>query len=340
MNTPQSWVSIWTGVRNATPFPDWGNVLFRSNEISRNPVIVSSCTRAPKLGWVMHGFGENLSYSLESTLVNCLPEELRGDREGYASPFLCPTFYEMLKLLEIWSVADFVSQMRAPESGEDSDSGLSPFSKLCGELATCDSNLGWVAIMEAQAQARELLDLHRSRFERFGEELVFATMLGFLIDELLARTAVPNGMGFGYRFTLAVLSALQAKLPSLRDPVKRMGVDIDQFEHVIHSLITNCQGFNDPAAPRQALEHGWRRLAEGAADQLRRVGFACRKLKQLNEEEANLVFSASNAIWRWIFFLEQRVAFEGLSPSLAPTTRVARVTWCCAGYAVRVELLR
>src|SRR5438128_1682887 len=49
-------------------------------------------------------------------------------------------------------------------------------------------------------------------------------------------------------------------------------------------------------------------LAEGAADQLRRVGFACRKLKQLNEEEANLVFSASNAIWRWIFFLEQRVA--------------------------------
>src|SRR5215831_13818255 len=41
-------------------------------------------------------------------------------------------------------------------------------------------------------------------------------MLGFLIDELLSKNAVPNGMGFWYRYTKAVLAALVDKVPNLR----------------------------------------------------------------------------------------------------------------------------
>jgi hypothetical protein len=48
------------------------------------------------------------------------------------------------------------------------------------------------------------------------------------------------------------------------------------------------------------------------ADQLRTLGFSLRKRGQLSDEETDLVFSASNAIWRWVFFLEHRDLYEGL----------------------------
>lgn len=270
-------------------------------------------------GWVMHGYGEHLTYSLEHTLLNCLHEQLRGDSSMSAKSYQCPTFYTVLKTMEIWSVADFVIGMRGGEEGANEERRLAPFSLLFEALSRNEGGMPWKLLMDAEADTRELLDANRPGFEPFGEEVLFGTMLGFLIDELVARSAVPNGMGHSYAFVFSALSVLKTKMAGLRKKLKKNGSEPEELERIIDGLVEQSAKHKKSSrgAPGQLVDENWRRLAVKLADELRSLGFEFRKRGQMDDEEADLVFSASNAIWRWVFFLEQRDGFDGLSPSLS-----------------------
>jgi hypothetical protein len=162
--------------------------------------------------------------------------------------------------------------------------------------------------------------MSRRRFEKFGDELLFGTMLGFLIDELVLRSAVPNGMGHWYTFLFAALSALKSGFAALRGRLEKLGSAPDELECILDSLITESGRYRN-ARPRVAAEHrdeSFQRRAEKLADQLRRLGFESRARQDMDEREADLVFTASNAIWRWVFFLEQRDVFGALPPKPKP----------------------
>ena len=160
--------------------------------------------------------------------------------------------------------------------------------------------------------AGKLLAQHRAEFDEQGSALIFATMLGFLIDELVARYDVKNGMGFWYRFAFAALSGLGDRLPALKQRMRSLRIDVDALQSGVESLAQECNRFGGQAGSRQVADQDWKRRAEATADQLRSLGFKLRQEGRLNNEEADSVFSASNAIWRWVFFLEQRSSYEEL----------------------------
>ena len=184
--------------------------------------------------WIMHGYGDRLPYSLKTTLVNCLLEQLRGNRRGIEKVYHCPSFYSALKSLEIWSVADFVIGMRADPEAEGRGPNT-PASLLLDSLSEDDDTLTWDRIVEVEAVTRQLLTEHQQEFQPFGAELVFGTMLGFLIDELAVRTAAPNGVGHDYGFASSALSVLKSNLPALTDTFLKTGAAPDIHEDVLGS---------------------------------------------------------------------------------------------------------
>src|SRR5205823_6472782 len=114
------------------------------------------------------------------------------------------------------------------------------------------------------------------------------------------------------------LTVLKTRFAGLRKKLKKNGSEPNQLERIIDCLIEDTAKYKDSCrgAPGQSVDENWRWMAVTLADELRSLGFECRKRGQMDAEEADLVFTASNAIWRWLFFLEQRDGFEGLSPSL------------------------
>jgi hypothetical protein len=281
--------------------------------------------------WVMHGYGETLTYSLEHTLSNCLIEPLRGDARRYVMSYLSPSFYGALKRIEIWSVTDFALSVQSGVAAAAAESDVAPSAILIEAIAEHGFDVPLQAFMDAQDKAQTLLDKGRPQFENFGDGLLFGTMLGLLLDELILRTAIPNGMGHCYAYAHAALSALKDGFSPLRKRLTSMRFDPEDLERKLGSLIETAAQFQKGEDTRreQAADENWRRSAAAAADALRTFAFDCRTKRGIDEKEADLVFTAANAIWRWLFFLEQRESFSVLTPSLSPQyrTRVIEHVW-------------
>lgn len=237
---------------------------------------------------IARGVGERLTYAMDETLRNCLRPGLRLDgRHSLASIHHGP-FQELLRELEIWSTGDFVLAL-AGNGG--SDDRLVPFEHLAASIG---EQLDDERITEIRSSVAALLRTHRRATRRVGDGGAFAVMLGFLLDELIARSAVPNGVGFWFTYAQAVLTALLSRLPGLWDRILRLGIDAGRLTAHVEQLLTDCTPDRSPNPS-----------AEETAESLRDIGFALRRQGELSDDDADCVFTASNTIWRWLFFLER-----------------------------------
>ena len=267
------------------------------------------------LGWMIGGYGATLGYSLETTLTNCLREPVRWARRGRCKSYLYPDFNSTLKGLEIWSVVDALDQLASPGKQHDEpDPAEALLSAVGGDGAMPASSL---PLARAYSQAR--LDRSVARNAE-GELSLFMVMLGFLVDELLARIAAPNGMGFGYRGTAAQLEALLSEFDGIFVPARMLRADADGLRARLDSLVKDCRAF-ESTSEKQAAEDDWISQCRQTADRLRDFGFSGRASRTLGDAHADLVFSASNQLWRWIFFLDQRQAIDDLHPSPSAKAR-------------------
>ena len=266
----------------------------RSDELERQfsePGDGYAMYRATCLGWTARGLAETLLFSIDETLRNCLREEVRTDGNQRLSAFRTPAVDALLTRYEVASVANAVAGATGRSRTINAVAAIETLTTLVDDTGTADHN----ALLGADEQINELLEQGRSASRQVGKAPLVLMMLGFLIDELVARSTVGNGMGFSYSFTKAVLAALTDRLPRLRDDLATVDRDVDGLVADLHQL-ANTSATDGPAP--EGLER--------TADRLRDIGFVLRRHHKLGDDDGNAIFTASNALWRWSFFLEQR----------------------------------
>ncbi|MET9133591.1 hypothetical protein [Streptomyces antibioticus] len=234
-----------------------------------------------------HGVGERLTYAMDETLRNCLRPGLRRDGRGRVAAIHHELFRGMLQDLEVWSTGDFILALTGNDGPDDR---LAPFERLAASIG---AQLHERQIKEIRSSVAALFRAHRSAARRAGEGAVFAVMLGFLLDELIARSSVPNGAGFWFTFAQDALTALLSRLPGLRERIVRLGIDADGLTRDVEQLLAGCSPDCSPGPS-----------AERAAETLRYIGFTLRRPGDPSDD-ADYVFIASNMIWRWVYFLER-----------------------------------
>jgi hypothetical protein len=269
--------------------------------------------------WTGTGWGRQLLFSIQGTLKNCLRDELQSDDPEHLIARRCEFFYQALRTIEISSVAEFVLR-RVYHITQDLDEAFDePFNLLLPQKVNLVQPLDLNILKEAETKASELLKMHRERFQPEGEQLLVATMLGFLIDELVARAQVPNGMEFWYRSVAAELDRLIDNFNKVAKRLKDVGFDAKQVAHALPGLLADARYFADVSNPRQGFDQAWLRNTEATAEQLRTAGLRARKRGHLGDDYANMVFVTSNELRRWVFFIEQRQIFaQGNLPCKLP----------------------
>jgi hypothetical protein len=268
-----------------------------------------------RLGWTTHGYGAALNYSLEATLLNCLREPIRWAQHGSCKSYLYPEFDATLKELEVWSTVDAVDQLLMPDNQRD---GPDPAEALLSAL-TGDGGMPASSLPMARGRSQERFGRSGAR-NADGELSVFIVMLGFLIDELLARLAAPNGMGFGYLATAAQLQALLKEFDGIFLPSRITREGADELRERLEGFLNDCKTFATGPA-KQAADGNWTMRCRQTADRLRDFGFQGGASRTLDAMQAELVFLTSNVLWRWTFFLDQREAIANLHPSLSTSIR-------------------
>lgn len=225
----------------------------------------------------VRGIGEALTYSLEQTLVTCVHDDYREDAGGSVRAYRCPRFDRVLKEFEIWSVAD-AAQNRGDGGSLDGLAGL-------GE------EVDWSSLARVGGETRRRLERVREEpDEQPADLLVFLSVVGFLVDELLARAYVRNGMRFAPELTAAALAHVGESAAALGG----LGVDVDGLVESVSSLERACAFGAVPDIE----------LAERTAERLREIGWQLRRRHPARVPEADSVFTAANWIWRWLFHAE------------------------------------
>ena len=259
-----------------------------------------------RLGWVSYGIGEALTFSLEETLRNCLKDDIREDDWNALSAHRCPAFERALKQLEFWSVRDVVLGLSGSYRDGNEAEALAPFDALANLIDGAAHGVDLAAVVEIGEQAADLLRRHQSAFAHAGQEVFFGTMLGFLIDELVARSTVPNGMNFWYAQTEGTLTAMRERIPEIREIIESIGTNPDELTTALDTLTADCRAVIDAPNAVRVPDERWRDTIEHLADRLRTLGHTLRVRRRSDEASANLVFVTSNTLWRWLFFDEHR----------------------------------
>ncbi|MFC5007466.1 hypothetical protein ACFPIJ_57865 [Dactylosporangium cerinum] len=291
-----------------------------------------------RLGWVSHGVGNALTFSLPDTLRNCLRDEAREDGWSTLTAYRCPPFVDALRRLEFWSVADFAARL-AGRHGLAEEAAEAPIDALAALVDDASDGIDLTAVRRLADDADALLAEHRPTYAQAGEAFAFAAVLGVLLDQLTARITVPNGMNFWYPLTEAALTATRQFLPRLRDLVESAGTDHDRLTSALDELAADCRAYLDAPNARHEPGPAWRDLTEATADHLRALGFAMRRHRRDDVKNADTVFTASNALWRWVFFHDHRRLrpdLEGLGLTRADRDRAAGVVlrWLHRPWAV------
>lgn len=235
---------------------------------------------------IAHGVGEQLTYAMDETLRNCLRPGLRLDGRDRVASIHHEPFRDMLQDLEVWSTGDFLLALTGNDGAHDR---LVPFERLAASIG---EQLDEERITEIRSSVAALLRAHRRATRKAGEGGAFAVILGFLLDELIARSSVPNGAGFWFTYTQAVLTALLSRIPGLRERIVRLGIDADGLTRHVEQLLADCSPERSPDPS-----------AERTAETLRHIGFSLRRQGELSDD-VDCVFTASSTIWRWLYFLE------------------------------------
>ncbi len=257
------------------------------------------------------GWGIEILFSVDGTLVNCLKEEFQFDNDHLQDGYFSPYLFRSLKALEILSVFEFLVSEQISVSHERYEAAqlFNLLASLCQSQQTIP-NASVLEKLERDAQ-NLMLRIRTKTGDMGGKDAVVAIMLGFLIDELVSRLYVPNGMGFWYRSMEAVLVAISQNYHALRSTITSAGIDADELEKDINITLLECLQVDDTdTATQQVWERKWIRKTETIAEKFRHIGFTARQGKVLKDEDVTLFFTIANELWRWVYFLEHREVSE------------------------------
>jgi hypothetical protein len=211
-----------------------------------------------------------------------------------------------INFLEIWSIGNLALALTDSGGNRDEAKSFAPFDALADVVSGVVDEAKLTAIRQIGEQAADLLHTNQSAFPNIAEALFFVTVLGYLVDELVARITVPNGMNFWYAFTEACLIAMRERLPEIQDIIELIALNSDDLYAALDELASDCREFIDAPDPKRPPEKRWTVATEHIADCLRTLGFELRARRGSDESSADIVFSTSNALWRWLFFYEHR----------------------------------
>jgi hypothetical protein len=242
------------------------------------------------------GFGDALYFTLDGTLRNCLREELRVDPEGRVPQYRSDVFRKGIKLIEIWSVAEFALGLLGPRPVAENNA--CPFTTIRRQIKS-GNVVAAEAITEATAIAQDYLSRFRAGRHDLSRQLATATMLGFLIDEMVSRCMIQNAMYFQYSATHQILADTSDAISSVSNKVQ----GAEALRTSIQDLELFCGSFLRDTCDTQAYDLGWCTRATAVAEQLRREA---RLLRTTSTDLSDRLYSGVNAIYRWTFFLEQR----------------------------------
>jgi hypothetical protein len=239
------------------------------------------------------GSGLSLLFGIDGTLRNWLVEQYRGaEVRGYRSESLAST----LKLAEIYSVVRFVADP-AVQTLADPFVALQPFADTVDSVIPTDVLERTSAVTEA-----ELERLRSTGFDDRG--LVAAIGLGYLLDALAGRVAVPNGMQFYYAWddlSPDIIEPLREVLVTLAPstPARDQLLDVwPEMEVVVQRLRQHLDDESVGADHDGDLRDSLPRLG----DLLRQTGFELRARKA-DERIVSGLHAIGNAFWCWHFFL-------------------------------------
>lgn len=252
-------------------------------------------------GWVIQGLSNELLYSVEGTLRNCLVDGLNQDDRGREVAYHSNGFHETLRTLEILSVFEFLLAHKFSE--KDKSDLARPFDLLTGgesDTSTIERSCMIAAVDSASHQ------MAKTRHMIEGEDSLVSLMLGFLIDELVCRLSVPNGMHFCYEITQHALTALISRSSDICSTLASRGEDVSDLFEQLAFFLDECNKFGTQSAEEQVPTDHWCAKAIETADSLRRLGFESRRHRLLGENDTQFLFTVANELWRWIFFLRHR----------------------------------
>jgi hypothetical protein len=259
------------------------------------------------------GSGLALIFGVDGTMRNWLHEPLRGDVvSAYGSELLEST----LKRSEIYSVARFVA-------GWADEDQFDPYAELQTFTDASASVIPARVLERISAATGVEIERLRSR-DIDGNKLAASVALGFLLDALAGRVAVPNGMQFFYAWDdLApdVVAGIERALVEFtpptrsRDELLAAKPELERASRLVEEHLGN------DSLPPDA-DHDLSPSLPRLGDLLRRAGFELRECG-VDERLIQGLHAVGNAFWCWHFFLEDLQRWPP-KPTLAPSSYQAR----------------
>jgi hypothetical protein len=251
------------------------------------------------------GWGIELLYSVEGTLRKVMHPVIRSRPEGSIAAYEYSPFAALLNQMEVLSVVELVTLL----AGAGDTAFLDRIIAILDQ-APADGEILASAVLHAHAVANS--DEH-PRHQGDGEVSFTAVALSFLIDELVCRTRIPNGMNFWYEEASLVCHALAEALPDLAGYLGHP--ERENLQRVLPILAAEAERLN-ASDTEQTPDAEWMANTRRVADIIRSAAYEGRRrrFRKLPDGPATLMFTAANTLWRWSFFLEHRA---GLRDGLA-----------------------
>jgi hypothetical protein len=243
------------------------------------------------------GLGIELLYSVEGTLRNVMHPVIRSRANGLVAAYEYAPLVSLLNRMEVLSVAEFGPLL----TGTSDTAFLDHIIAMLGNV-TAEGEIGASAVLHAHDVATS--DDHPRHPAVDGEVAFTAVALSFLVDELVCRTRIPNGMNFWYREVSVVCHALAKALPEIPD---YLGAKYEELQRVLPILATEAERLN-ATETEQTPDAEWMANTRALADIIRSAAYEGRRrwFHKLPDALATLMFTAANVLWRWSFFLEHR----------------------------------
>ena len=244
--------------------------------------------------WILFlGSGYSLLFSLDGTLRNWLRESLQGEQvKGYNSTLLNST----LELAEIWSILNFVNANHQEE--------FNPFEKLVNLVSSNESGINASEIeLIHNATSQSLESLKESNLK--GEKIISALSLGYLLDALVGRVTVPNGMQFSYQQNALSFINLEDMFNAIKD-FGNPSLLREQFlssQAEMEDFQKRIKGHLNQADISPTVDYEIKEKLPIYGDLFRQIGF------ELADQGGDILLievvqELGNSFWKWNFFLE------------------------------------
>jgi hypothetical protein len=257
------------------------------------------------------GFGNEILFNVEGTLRNCLKRELYAEDDGRQPVWLSAVSSQLHSLAEVASVAEFVLCMEYGEGSTAVSDSLNQFAELAPNPPVIEG-----AEMLALRQSI-LRSLQREPRIKSAETTIPAMMLGFLIDELVARSFVPNGMRFSYPHLEILIQSVLASYADLSSVCELTSQGAKATEVSLSALLELLFADGESRRPLDSPSPDAIAGVIALAEDLRA---AARRFVDLDRSRAldpkkELIYDLANWLWKWVLFVQQRSLMRGRNPT-------------------------